>query len=168
MALVPNSRPFGCSTLAFLFVSLKTFFPTSPSSREPGFLRLLGAPWDAQFAFLPIDYFLRSLPYLLGGIRCFRVTSFFIPVCFVLVVALLGEHPISLNRFSDRHLLCGVCGSCLAPTCWSGCFPWPKLFPHAASDGFLSSDSLLVSLSGRFLSSQGFFCPARCRVEFMP
>ena len=82
MALLPNSRPFGCSTLAFLFLSLKTFFPTSPSSREAGFLRLLGAPWDAQFAFLPIVYFFRFLPFGLGGIRCFRVTSICHPCLF--------------------------------------------------------------------------------------
>ena len=48
--------------IGFLFLSLMTFFPTSPFSREAGFLRLLDAPWDAQLAFLPIDYFLRSLP----------------------------------------------------------------------------------------------------------
>ena len=132
------STLFMLHIVLFLFLSLKALSsPPLPFRGRRAFFWLLGSPWDAQFAFLPIDYFLRSLPYSLGGIRCFRVTSFCHPCLFCFGCCSPWESTqFALKRFSGRHLLCGVCGSCLAPSCWSGCFPWPRLFPQAASDGF--------------------------------
>ena len=140
MALLPNSRPFGCSTLAFCSLVWRLSSPPLPfRGRRPffGSWTLLEMPSLFFFQLFPfsVPFHNRWEGFVVSGSH-----PFVIPVCFG-CCSPWESTQLALKRFSGRHPLCGVCGSCLAPSCWSGCFPWPRLFPHAASDGFLSSDS---------------------------
>ena len=139
IALLPNSRPFGCSSLVFLFLRLKSFFPPLPfGGRRPffGSWTLLGMP---SLLFLHLISF--SVPFhnRWEGFIVSGSHPFVIPVCFG-SCSPWESTQLALLRFSGRHPLCGVCGSCLAPSCWPGCFPWPKVSP-CCFRWVLSSDS---------------------------
>ena len=61
---------------------------------------------------------------------------------FVLVVTLLGRAPnLLLKDFQANTPFAGCAALVLLLAVGPDVFPWPRAFPHAASDGFLSSDS---------------------------